>query len=135
MVWARQGRTRGGPWGWKPGRMNRQVQGAWIVGTSPPGPDSPAVTLCHQQVPQVGLTTLCLSVLISLRGDNNVPTQQICKAQSWSGKGLAHLIRPRAPVGSPWCLSLWFAQRPPGGMLRCLRSCAGHTRLANWPGP
>lgn len=116
MGWARQGRTQDGPAGWRPGMRSRQVQGAWIIGMNPLGPDSLAVNLCHQQVPQVGLTTLCLSVLISLSRDNNPPARQMCKTQSWSGKGLSHLIRPRVPAGSPWRLSPWVAQRPPGGL-------------------
>lgn len=53
MLWARQGRTRGGPGGWRPGRRTTRVQGAWIMGMSFLGPDNPAVNLGHQQVPQV----------------------------------------------------------------------------------
>lgn len=136
MLWARQGRTRGGPGGWRPGRRNRRVRGAWIMGMSFLGPDNPAVNLGHQKVLQVSLTTLCLSILMSRRGGNYPLTHQMCKSQSRSGKGRAHLIRPWVPAGSPLGASPCGSHRDPQKVwLRVRSNCAGHMSLANWPGP
>lgn len=65
-------------------------------------PDGLAVNLHHQKIPQVG----------PLSRDNNPAAHQICKAQSWSGKGLPYLIGPWASAGSLGCLFLWLAERP-----------------------
>lgn len=125
--------------GW-PGEMgtrqeDRQVEGAWIIGMNPLVSGSPAVNLCHQQVCQAGLTTLCLSGLISLSRDNNPPVPQKCQAQSCSGKGLPAPYWSLGPSRQLLVPLPVFGRDHQEAWLRGLSSCGGHMSTTNWLGP
>lgn len=104
------GQDSGWPGGMEAREEEQTDSGALDHGHESPGARQPGCESLPPTGTSVCLTTLCLSVLVGLGRGNNPPAYQMCRAQSWSGKGLPHLIRPQAPTASPWCLPPWSAE-------------------------